>query len=160
MALRIGHGFDIHRVVTGRALVLGGVTIPWDRGLEGHSDADALLHAITDAILGALALGDIGQWFPPSDERYRGIASGLLLRAVLDDPRVTPWQVVNLDATVLAERPRLAPHRPAMCQAIARLLGVPMEVISVKATTCEGTDAIGRGEAIAAHAVVLLERRG
>ena len=160
MALRIGHGFDIHRVVPGRPLVLGGVTVPWDRGLDGHSDADALLHAITDAILGALALGDIGQWFPPSDERYRGIASSLLLRAVLDDPRVTPWQVVNLDTTVLAERPRLAPHRPAMCQAIAALLGVPAEAVSVKATTCEGTDAVGRGEAIAAHAVVLLERRG
>lgn len=160
MALRIGHGFDIHCVVHGRALVLGGVTIPWDRGLAGHSDADALLHAVTDAVLGALALGDIGQWFPNTDPRYRGISSGILLRTVLADPRVSGWAVVNLDATVLAERPRLAPHIRAMRQSIAETVGMPVEAVSVKATTCEGTDAVGHGDAIAAHAVVLLETRG
>jgi 2-C-methyl-D-erythritol 2,4-cyclodiphosphate synthase len=156
--LRIGYGYDIHRVASGRALVLGGVTIPWDRGLDGHSDADALLHAITDAVLGALALGDIGQWFPNTDPRYRGISSLVLLRAVMADPRLLAWRPLNVDATVLAERPRLAPHIPAMRQAIAGALGTEAAAVSVKATTCEGNDAIGRGEAIAAHAVLLMER--
>lgn len=157
--MRIGHGFDIHRVVAGRALVLGGVSIPWDRGLEGHSDADALLHAVTDAVLGALALGDIGQWFPNTDPHYRGISSMVLLQTVLTDPRVANWRLVNLDATVLAERPRLAPHMVAIRQTIADAFGVSVAAVSVKATTCEGTDAVGHGEAIAAHAVVLLEAR-
>lgn len=158
--LRIGYGFDIHGVVPGRALVLGGVSIPWDRGLDGHSDADALLHAITDAVLGALALGDIGQWFPNTDPRYRGISSVILLQAVLADPRLAGWRVVNVDSTVLAERPRLAPHVPAMRQAIATAMGMAVEAVSVKATTCEGHDAVGQGAAIAAHAVLLLERPG
>jgi 2-C-methyl-D-erythritol 2,4-cyclodiphosphate synthase len=157
--LRIGYGYDIHRVVPGRALVLGGVDLPWDRGLEGHSDADALLHAITDAVLGALALGDIGQWFPNTDPRYRGISSLVLLRTVMGDSRVAGWRAVNVDATVLAEQPRLAPHVPAMRGAIAEALGTGIGAVSVKATTCEGVDAVGRGEAIAAHAVILLERR-
>ena len=156
--LRIGYGFDIHSVVPGRALVLGGVTIPWDRGLDGHSDADVLLHAITDAVLGALALGDIGQWFPNTDPRYRGISSLVLLRAVMADPRLAGWGVVNVDSTVLAERPRLAPHVPAMRQAIATILGIDLDAVSIKATTCEGNDAVGQGQAIAAHAVLLLER--
>lgn len=158
--VRIGYGFDTHRVVVGRALVLGGVEIPWDRGLEGHSDADALLHAITDAVLGALALGDIGQWFPNHDPRYRGISSLVLLRTVMADPRVAAWRPANVDSTVLAERPRLAPHVPAMRRAIAEAMGIAAEAVSVKATTCEGADAVGHGEAIAAHAVVLLERGG
>jgi 2-C-methyl-D-erythritol 2,4-cyclodiphosphate synthase len=158
--LRIGYGFDIHRVVTGRQLVLGGVVIPWDRGLDGHSDADALLHAITDAVLGALALGDIGQWFPNTDPRYRGISSLVLLQTVMADPRVAGWRPVNVDATVLAERPRLAPHVPAMRSTLAKALGIGADAVSVKATTCEGTDAVGHGEAIAAHAVILLEHLG
>jgi 2-C-methyl-D-erythritol 2,4-cyclodiphosphate synthase len=158
--LRIGYGFDIHGVVTDRALVLGGVSIPWDHGLEGHSDADALLHAITDAVLGALALGDIGQWFPNTDSRYCGISSLILLRTVLTDPRLGGWRVVNVDSTVLAERPRLAPYVPAMRQAIASAMGIAVDAVSVKATTCEGHDAVGQGLAIAAHAVLLLERYG
>jgi 2-C-methyl-D-erythritol 2,4-cyclodiphosphate synthase len=156
--LRIGYGFDIHSVVPGRALVLGGVTIPWDRGLDGHSDADVLLHAITDAVLGALALGDIGQWFPNTDPQYRGVSSQVLLRTVWVDPRLAGWRVVNVDSTVLAERPRLAPHVPAMRQAIATILGIDLDAVSIKATTCEGNDAVGQGQAIAAHAVLLLER--
>ena len=159
MMLRIGHGFDIHRLVPGRPLVLGGVGIPWDHGLDGHSDADALVHAICDAVLGALALGDIGQWFPNSDPRYRGISSLVLLQTILADPRVTLWRVLNVDSTVLAERPRLAPHVPAMRHALASALGIQVDAVSVKATTCEGCDAVGRGEAIAAEAVLLLERR-
>lgn len=158
--LRIGYGFDIHSVVPGRALVLGGVAIPWDRGLDGHSDADVLLHAITDAVLGALALGDIGQWFPNTDPRYRGISSLLLLRTVLADPRLAGWVVANVDSTVLAERPRLAPHVPTMRQVIASALGIGVGAVSVKATTCEGNDAVGQGRAIAAHAVLLFERPG
>lgn len=158
--LRIGYGFDIHCVVPGRALVLGGVTIPWDRGLDGHSDADVLLHAITDAVLGALALGDIGQWFPNTDPQYRGISSQVLLRTVWADPRLAGWRVVNVDSTVLAERPRLAPHVPAMRQAIATILGIGLDAVSIKATTCEGNDAVGQGLAMAAHAVLLLERPG
>jgi 2-C-methyl-D-erythritol 2,4-cyclodiphosphate synthase len=156
--LRIGYGFDIHSVVPGRALVLGGVTIPWDRGLDGHSDADVLLHAVTDAVLGALALGDIGQWFPNTDPRYSGISSLVLLRTVLADPSLAGWRVANVDSTVLAERPRLAPHVPAMRQAIAAAMGIGFDSVSVKATTCEGHDAVGQGEAIAAHAVLLLQR--
>ena len=155
--LRIGHGYDLHRVVAERPLVLGGVTIPWDKGLEGHSDADVLLHAVTDAVLGALALGDIGQWFPDNDPAYRGISSVLLLERVLADPRVRPWRLGNLDATVLAEHPRLAPHIPAMREAIASLFHVDMAAVSIKATTMEGTGAIGTGRAMAAQAVVLLE---
>jgi 2-C-methyl-D-erythritol 2,4-cyclodiphosphate synthase len=158
--LRIGYGFDIHTVVAGRALVLGGVAIPWDRGLEGHSDADVLLHAITDAVLGALALGDIGQWFPNTDPRYRGISSQVLLQTVLADPRLGGWQVVNVDSMILAEQPRLAPHVPAMRQAIATVLRIPPDAVSIKATTCEGHDAVGQGRAIAAHAVLMLERLG
>ncbi len=158
--LRIGYGYDVHSVVPGRPLVLGGVAIPWDRGLAGHSDADALLHAIMDAVLGALALGDIGQWFPNTDPRYRGISSLVLLRRVMEDSRVQAWRPVNVDATVLAERPRLAPHVPAMRTTIAAALGIGPDAVSVKATTGEGHDAVGRGEAIAAHAVLLLERTG
>jgi 2-C-methyl-D-erythritol 2,4-cyclodiphosphate synthase len=154
--MRIGHGFDLHRVVPDRRLVLGGVTIPWDRGLLGHSDADVLLHAITDAVLGAFALGDIGQWFPDTDPKWRGADSADLLRQVLADTRVGHWRLSNLDATIQAERPKLAPHIPAIRQSIADIFGVAIDQISIKATTMEGTDAIGRGEAIAAHAVILL----
>jgi len=156
--LRIGHGFDLHRLVQGRALFLGGVDIPTDGfGLLGHSDADVLLHAVTDAILGALALGDIGQWFPDTDPAYRGIASEKLLQIVLEHQDVSGWRVVNLDTTILAEAPRLAPHIPEIRQSIARILKTSPGTVSVKATTTEQTGTIGRGEAIAVHAVILLE---
>ncbi|MCK5802199.1 MAG: 2-C-methyl-D-erythritol 2,4-cyclodiphosphate synthase [Lentisphaeria bacterium] len=156
--MRIGHGYDLHRVCDDRKLMLGGVQIPWDRGLLGHSDADVLLHAVTDAVLGALALGDIGQWFPDTDETYRGADSARLLRHVLADDRVRAWSLGNLDAVVLAEQPKLAPHVPAIRASLADIFACDISQISVKATTVEKADAIGRGEAIAAHATLLLER--
>ena len=158
--LRIGQGYDIHRLATGRRLLLGGVEIaaPDNIGLLGHSDGDVLVHAVTDAVLGALALGDIGQWFPDTDAEFAGADSRELLRRVLADPRLEGWRLVNLDSTVIAQRPRLAPMIPAIRESIAALFGVPVERISVKAKTNEGLDAIGNGEAIAAQAVVLLER--
>lgn len=158
--IRIGHGYDLHRIVPGRRLILGGVPIPWDRGLLGHSDADVLLHAVTDAVLGALALGDIGRWFPDTDPRWRGADSTALLRHVLADPRVRPWRLANLDATIQAEQPKLAPHMDAIRQSLASLFGVEPATVSVKAKTMEGTGPIGVGEAMAAHAVLLLVREG
>jgi 2-C-methyl-D-erythritol 2,4-cyclodiphosphate synthase len=157
--IRIGHGYDLHRIVPDRPLILGGVTIPWDRGLLGHSDADVLLHAITDAVLGALSLGDIGRWFPDTDSKWRGADSAALLRQVLADPRVQPWRLVNLDATIQAEHPKLAPHMDAIRQSIAGIFGVEVSAVSVKAKTMEGTGTIGQGEAMAAHAVLLLQER-
>ena len=156
--VRIGQGFDIHRVVPDRPLMLGGVHIPCAFGLLGHSDADVLLHAITDALLGALALGDLGQWFPNTDERYRGIASARLLEAVLRSPQAQGWTLVNLDTTILAERPKLAPHVPAIRDSLATIFAADKGCISVKAATMEGVDSIGRGEAIAAQAVLLIAR--
>ena len=155
--MRIGHGYDLHRLVEGRALMLGGVCIDSPRGLLGHSDGDVVLHAICDAILGAMAIGDIGQHFPDTDERFRGVASSELIRHIAGLMRDEGWKVSNLDVTVCAEQPRLAPHRLAMRSRIAELLDVPVTCVSVKAKTNEGVDAIGRGEAIAATAVVLLE---
>ncbi len=157
--VRIGHGYDLHRLVEGRALVLGGVHIPYSHGLLGHSDADVVLHAVCDAILGALGAGDIGQHFPDSDQRYRGIASSALLEEVVALMTRQGWRVGNLDVTVCAERPRLAPHREAMRRRIADLLGVGIEGVNVKAKSNEGVDAVGRGEAIAATAVVVLVER-
>jgi 2-C-methyl-D-erythritol 2,4-cyclodiphosphate synthase len=154
--LRIGQGIDVHQAVAGRRLILGGVEIPWEKGLKGHSDADVLLHAVTDAVLGALALGDIGQWFPPDDEQFRDADSRKLLARVMRDPRVAPWELVNLDATVVAEAPKLAPHIPAMRQSIAAIFNVSPEQISIKATTTEQLGFTGRGEGIAAFAVVLM----
>ena len=154
--LRIGHGYDLHQVTKRRCLYLGGMIVPWDSGLLGHSDADVLLHAIMDAILGALALGDIGHWFPETDPTYRGISSKQLLSRIMSSDAISGWHVVNLDTTVLAEEPKLAPHIWSMRQSIAALLGVDKDQVSVKATTAEGTGPIGRGEAIAAHAVVLM----
>jgi 2-C-methyl-D-erythritol 2,4-cyclodiphosphate synthase len=156
--MRIGYGWDVHRLVVDRALVLGGVRIPAPMGLLGHSDADVLLHAVTDAVLGALALGDIGRWFPNTDPTYQGISSAALLTQVLVSPEVEGWTLVNLDSTVVAERPKIAPHVPAMRETISRLFGVSPERISIKATTAEGLGFAGRGEGIAAHAVVLLDR--
>ena len=157
MSLRVGHGYDIHRLVEGRLLVLGGVQIPGSRGLVGHSDGDVVLHAICDAILGAMGVGDIGQHFPDTDERYQGIASSELVRRVVELMRDEGWRIGNLDVTICAEQPRLAPHRQAMRSRIAELLDAPVTCVSVKAKTNEGLDAVGRGEAIAATAVVLLK---
>ncbi len=155
---RVGTGYDLHRLVEGRPLILGGVTVPFDRGLAGHSDADVLTHAITDAILGAASLGDIGHHFPDTDPRWKGASSvGLLSRAAAL-VRERGFAIVNVDASVVAERPKLGPHRAAIVASLATALGLPCEAVSVKAKTNEGMDATGRGEAIAAHAVALLVR--
>jgi 2-C-methyl-D-erythritol 2,4-cyclodiphosphate synthase len=155
--MRIGHGYDIHRLGDGRPLVLGGVHVPHPQGLLGHSDGDVVLHAVCDAVLGAMGAGDIGQHFPDSDDRYRGIASGELLRRVVTLMGEEGWRIGNVDVTICAEQPRLAPHRHAMRARLAELLCVPATAVSVKAKTNEGVDAVGRNEAIAATAVVLLE---
>lgn len=157
-ALRIGHGYDVHRLVEGRALILGGVTVPYEKGLLGHSDADVLTHAVMDALLGAAALGDIGKLFPDTDEAYRGISSVLLLERVAERLRAEGFAVVNLDATVLAQAPKLAPYREAMRANLARALGIDLSCVSVKATTEEGLGFTGEGLGIAAHAVALLEK--
>jgi 2-C-methyl-D-erythritol 2,4-cyclodiphosphate synthase len=156
-ALRIGQGFDLHRLVAGRPLRLAGITIPFDRGLLGHSDGDVVLHAVCDAVLGALGAGDIGRHFPDTDPRYRGIDSSRLLERVAALMREQGRQLGNLDVTILAEAPRLAPHVDAMRARLAALLGAATDQISVKAKTMEGLGAIGNGEAIAAMAVVLLQ---
>ena len=156
--LRIGSGYDLHRLVDGRALILGGVVIPFERGLAGHSDADALCHAVTDAVLGAASMGDIGQHFPDTDGQWRGASSVDLLRRAVAMVGERGYRVVNVDATVVAERPKLGPFRPAMAAGLAGALGVEPSAVSVKAKTNEGVDAAGRGEAIAVHAVALLER--
>jgi 2-C-methyl-D-erythritol 2,4-cyclodiphosphate synthase len=156
--LRIGHGYDIHRTITGRPLVLGGIHIPCDFGLDGHSDADCLTHAICDALLGALGLPDIGHHFPNTDPAYRNIDSQILLRRVAADLAARGWRIVNIDSSLIAERPKIAPHLAAMKAALAASAGVAVEQIGVKATTNEGSDDIGRGLAIAAHAVALIER--
>ncbi len=157
--LRVGHGYDLHRLVSGRALYLGGVAIPFDLGLLGHSDGDVVLHALCDALLGALALGDIGQHFPDTDERFLGTPSSELVKRVAALIDQEGWSVVNVDITVCAEAPKLAPHRHAIRNRIADLLGIPITQVSVKAKTNEGVDAIGRGEAISATAIVLLAER-
>jgi len=155
--MRIGQGFDVHALVLGRKLVIGGVTIPHDKGLAGHSDADVLLHAICDALLGAAGLGDIGGHFPDSDQQYANIDSRMLLREVARKLAARQLRVGNIDATVAAEAPRLAPHIPRMIGNIAADLGVAPARVSVKATTTEQLGFVGRGEGIAALAVALLE---
>lgn len=157
--MRIGHGYDLHALADGRRLVLGGVDIPHGRGPIAHSDGDVLLHAVADALLGAAALGDIGQHFPDTDPAFAGADSRGLLRQVAERVRAAGYRVANVDATVLAQRPKLAPHRDAMRANIAADLGVPIEQVSVKATTTEGLGPVGRQEAIAAHAVCLLLAR-
>jgi 2-C-methyl-D-erythritol 2,4-cyclodiphosphate synthase len=157
MSFRIGHGYDVHQLVAGRDLVIGGVRIPHEKGLLGHSDADVLIHAICDACLGAAALGDIGRHFPDSDTRFRNIDSRLLLREVRELLATNDWQVANLDSTVIAQAPRLATHLPQMTANIAADLGVVASQVNVKATTTERLGFAGREEGIAAHAVVLLE---
>ena len=156
--LRIGHGYDVHRLTEGRALILGGVAIPFHLGLDGHSDADVLLHAVMDALLGAAALGDIGQLFPDSDPAYRGASSLALLRTVAAAVRDAGYAVVNVDATVLAQAPKLAPYREEMRRNVAEALGVEPGRISIKATTEEGLGFTGTLQGIAAHAVALLEK--
>lgn len=156
MKLRIGEGWDVHALVAGRPLVLGGVTIPHDKGLLGHSDADALLHAITDALLGAAALGDIGRHFPDTDERFRGADSAVLLAEAARRVREQGWQLVNLDSTVIAQAPRLAPHIEAMRVRIAQVLAIDAAQVNVKAKTAEKMGPVGEGRSIEARAVVLL----
>ena len=156
--MRIGHGYDIHRLVPGRPLVLGGVRFETDYGLEGHSDADCLTHAICDALLGAAGLPDIGHVFPNTDPAYRSIDSQILLARVVSELRTRGWAPVNIDSTLIAEKPRILPRLAEMKLALSRSTGLPVEDIGVKATTNEGVDEIGRGLAIAAHAVALLKR--
>lgn len=156
--LRVGHGYDVHRLVEGRALILGGVTVPFDRGLLGHSDADVLTHAVMDALLGAAALGDIGQLFPDSDAAYAGADSVALLERVTALLREHGWQVGNVDATVVAQTPKLAPYIPEMRRRLAEAMGLDVDCVSVKATTEERLGFTGSGEGMAAHAVALIER--
>jgi len=158
MDFRIGHGFDVHRLVPGRKLWLGGVEIPFIMGLAGHSDADVLIHAICDALLGALALGDIGQHFPDSDEEYRDADSKVLLEKVVGLVKAEGWKVVNLDTTMIVEEPKVSDHIPKMRKVLARILDTEIPNISLKATTSETLGPEGRGEGISAHAVVLLSR--
>jgi 2-C-methyl-D-erythritol 2,4-cyclodiphosphate synthase len=156
MQLRIGEGWDTHALVPGRKLVLGGVEIPHERGLLGHSDADALLHAITDAVLGAAGLGDIGRHFPDTDERFRGADSILLLTEAALRARQAGWQIANVDSTVIAQAPKLAPHIEAMRARIAQALDLPATHVNVKAKTAEKLGPVGMGQSIEARAVVLL----
>lgn len=159
MTLRIGEGWDVHALVPGRALVIGGVAIPYDRGLLGHSDADVLLHAITDAVLGAAGLGDIGRHFPDTDPRFKGADSVLLLEEAARRVAQAGWSVANIDSTVVAQAPRLAPHIDAMRQRIAKALGLPTSQVNVKAKTAERLGPVGQGQSIEARAVVLLSAR-
>jgi 2-C-methyl-D-erythritol 2,4-cyclodiphosphate synthase len=156
---RVGIGLDVHAFAPGRPLVLGGVTVPHDAGLAGHSDGDALIHAIIDALLGAATRGDIGQWFPSSDVRWAGADSLLLLQIVVQALVADGWQIGNVDGTVIAQRPRFGPHVPAMRERLAATLGLPLDAVSVKATTTDHLGALGRAEGIAAQAVALLVRR-
>ena len=158
IGIRIGHGYDVHRLTEGRPLILGGVHIPYERGLLGHSDADVLAHAVMDALLGAAALGDIGGMFPDSDERWRGADSLLLLAQVTAHLAENGWEIGNVDATVLAQAPKLAPYIPEMRQKLAAAMGVNASQVSVKATTEEHLGFTGAEEGMACHAVALLSR--
>lgn len=157
--MRIGQGYDVHRLVAERPLILGGIEIPYEKGLLGHSDADVLLHAISDALLGAAALGDIGAHFPDSDPAYRGADSAELLRAVGDLIRASGYEIGNIDSTVVCQAPKLAPHIASMRARIAEVLALPVGAVSVKSSTEEHMGFTGRGEGIAAHAVCLLTER-
>lgn len=156
---RVGQGFDVHALVPGRRLILGGVDIPFERGLLGHSDADVLLHAITDALLGAAGLGDIGRHFPDTDPRYAGADSRELLRSAMEIVRVAGWELGNLDATVIAQAPKVLPYVPRMIQNIAADLGASLEQVSIKGKTTEKLGFAGRSEGIAAESVALLIHR-
>ncbi len=157
--LRIGHGYDVHRLAEGRKLIIGGAEIPYDRGLDGHSDADVLLHAVCDALLGAAAMGDIGAHFPDTDERYRGISSMLLLAETVSKIKAQGFEPVNIDSTVIAQAPRLAPYIEQMRRNIASAAGLDISCVNVKATTEEHLGFTGRGEGIAAHAVALCDKK-
>jgi len=154
--MRIGQGYDVHALVAGRKLVVGGVVIPFDKGLAGHSDADVLIHAVCDALLGAAALGDIGRHFPDTDPKYRDADSRILLREVAKKLRQAEWAVANIDATLIAQAPRMSPHIAAMVANLAADLELAPGQVNVKAKTAEGLGAIGRGEGIAAEAIALL----
>ena len=158
MPIRIGHGYDVHRLVEGRKLMLGGVTIPFARGLDGHSDADVLLHALCDALLGSLSLGDLGIHFPDTDPRYKDSDSLELLKRVLNMVKEKGFNLGNIDATIVAEQPKVSGYIDQMKDTIAHTIGIDRGQISIKATTTEGLGFVGRGEGIAAHAVVLVER--
>lgn len=157
MSFRIGQGYDLHRLVEGRDLILGGVKIDYEKGLLGHSDADVLLHAITDALLGAAGLGDIGRHFPDTDPAFKGADSRLLLSEAVALVVKAGWVIVNVDSTIVAQAPKLAPYMPEIRESVAKAIGVDLQRVNVKAKTNEGCDAVGRKEAIEAHAVVLLE---
>ena len=159
MNFRIGHGYDVHRLVEGRDLILGGVNIPWKLGLLGHSDADVLAHAIMDAILGAAAMGDIGMLFPDNDPTFKGADSLKLLREVMGRVRAEGWEVVNIDATVLAQAPKLSPHKLQMRENLAAAAGLDVSQVSVKATTEEGLGWTGSSEGMAVHAIALLIKK-
>ncbi len=156
--MRVGHGYDVHALVAGRDLILGGVKIPHAKGLAGHSDADALIHAVCDACLGAAGLGDIGRHFPDSDAQYKNIDSRILLRRVKDAIAAKGWKVANVDATIVAQAPKLAPYMSQMKQNLAADLGIPADSVNIKAGTTEKMGFAGREEGIAAHAVVLLQQ--
>jgi len=155
--MRIGQGFDVHALVKGRKLVIGGVAIPFEKGLDGHSDADVLVHAVCDALLGAAALGDIGRHFPDTDPKYKDADSLMLLREVSKKVRAAGFRVVNIDASIIAQAPKMAPHIPAMIVNIAAYLDIGPDQVNVKAKTAERLGAIGRGEGIAAEVVALLD---
>ena len=159
MDIRIGHGYDVHRIVPGRPLVLGGVVIPWDRGLLGHSDADVLTHAVMDALCGAAGLGDIGTLFPDSDPRYAGISSLKLLAEVGRLVAERGYAIGNIDATLIAQAPKVGPYKREMATRMAEALGLDADQVSVKATTEEGLGFTGTGEGMAAHAVLFLEKK-
>ena len=156
--MRIGHGYDVHKLAENRKLIIGGVDIPYEKGLLGHSDADVLLHAVCDALLGAAALGDIGKHFPDTDDRFKGIDSMLLLKNVAELLRKEGYKVVNIDSTILAQRPKLAPYILKMRENIAEAVGINTDCVSVKATTEEGLGFTGEGLGIAAHAVCLIDK--
>lgn len=157
--MRIGQGFDVHALIAGRKLVIGGVQIPYEKGLEGHSDADVLLHALCDALIGAAALGDIGAHFPDTDRRYQGIDSRQLLREVVRLLDEHGWRIVNIDATIIAQAPKMAPHIPKMREIMAVDLGIAVADVNVKAKSTEQLGFVGRGEGIAAEAIALIDRR-
>lgn len=156
--IRVGEGWDVHQLVAGRKLILGGVEVPHSSGLLGHSDADVLLHAITDALLGAAGLGDIGRHFPDTDPQFRGADSAALLAEAARRVRAAGWQIGNVDSTVIAQAPKLAPHIPAMCARIAAALEIAVDQVNVKAKTAEKLGPVGEGRAMEARAVVLLHR--
>jgi len=157
--MRVGLGYDVHRLVTGRPLVLGGVRVPFERGLLGHSDADVICHAVGDALLGAAALGDLGSYFPDDDTRWKDISSLKLLSQVKSLVQEKGFQIINIDATLVAERPRIGSYVPKMRQHLAEALETPVEKVSIKATTTEGLGFAGTGEGMAAYAVVLVDER-